>query len=201
MNPLKLYDVIPNEGAIRERILTSFRNRQTLRIPESTEAIPIVPRDWQVSAAAELLSRHDLIVITATGSGKSLSYLLALITNPGKILLAIFPLLSLMTDQVGSASLCLVHSAFSRTLSNEMVEKVNAAKRVGIRACRITYSTMRDDPNLLRDIARGQYELVCASPEFVSPENKQFSFLANSGQFRSNLFRIVIDEAHLCYIW
>lgn len=40
--------------------------------------------DWQVSAATEFLNRHDVIVITATGSGKSLSYLLELIANPGR---------------------------------------------------------------------------------------------------------------------
>ena len=79
--------------------------------------------------------------------------------------------------------------------------KVNTAKRMGIRACRITYSTLRNDPNLLRDIARGYYEFVCASPEFVTTENKQFSCLANSAQFKTNLFGVVVDEAHLCYIW
>ena len=47
----------------------------------------------------------------------------------------------------------------------------------------------------------GQYELVCASPEFVTPENQQFASLFRNEQFRRNLFAIVIDEAHLCYIW
>ena len=60
----------------------------------------IVPRDWQLSAARELLGRRDSFVVTGTGSGKSLCYQLALIASPGKSILAIFPLISLMTDQV-----------------------------------------------------------------------------------------------------
>ena len=60
----------------------------------------ILPRDWQLSAAHELLGRRDSFVVTGTGSGKSLCYQLALIASPGKSILAIFPLISLMTDQV-----------------------------------------------------------------------------------------------------
>ena len=109
MDSAKLYNIAPTEleGPMRQRVVTAFQDRQLLCTKESPSVTAIVPHDWQVSAATEFLSRRDVIVITATGSGKSLSYLLALIANPGKIVLAIFPLLSLMTDQVSRMT---VHS-------------------------------------------------------------------------------------------
>ena len=102
MDAGKVYEVISPDQAMRKIILDAFNERQKLQVEQSSElpGITIAPRDWQVGAASELLSKRDTIVITATGSGKSLAYLLSLIANPGKVLLAIFPLLSLMTDQV-----------------------------------------------------------------------------------------------------
>ena len=100
MDSPKLYDVVPAEGPMQQRIMNSFQDRQRLWMVDSPQKAPIAPRDWQICAATEFLNRRDVIVITATGSGKSLSYLLTPIANSGKVLLAIFPLLSLMTDQV-----------------------------------------------------------------------------------------------------
>jgi superfamily II DNA helicase RecQ len=50
----------------------------------------------------QLVQKRDVFVLTATGSGKSLYYQLALVASPGKTILAVFPLLSLMNDQVSS---------------------------------------------------------------------------------------------------
>ena len=99
MESSKLFDVAPLEEPMRQKLMSMFHDRQVSQIHQGPTITPIIPRDWQISASLELLNRRDAIVITATGSGKSLSYLLALIANPGKTLLAIFPLLSLMTDQ------------------------------------------------------------------------------------------------------
>ena len=99
MDGAKVYDIVSTDEALRETILNAFNGSQQLRastLPGTT----IAPRDWQVNAVSELPKKRDTIVITATGSGKSLTYLLALIANPGKVLLAVFPLLSLMADQV-----------------------------------------------------------------------------------------------------
>src|SRR5437588_2612198 len=65
----------------------------------------VLPREWQISAAAELINKRDVIVVTATGSGTSLCYQLALVCSPDKTILGIFPLLSLMTDQVSDYEL------------------------------------------------------------------------------------------------
>ena len=101
MNQPKVYDVLPSKGPKEQKIIDAFLRQQTIQNSQTAFQNRILPRDWQVCAASEILDRRDTIVITATGSGKSLTYLLALIANPEKILLGIFPLLSLMTDQVG----------------------------------------------------------------------------------------------------
>ena len=82
-----------------------------------------------------------------------------------------------------------------------MREKVDAAQRLGIKACRITHSTLRDYECSLGNIAEGKYELICASPEWAIPENKQFSSMINSPQLQANLIGIIIDESQLCFIW
>ena len=66
--------------------------------------VNIIPRDWQVAAVQQLLQHRDVFVVTGTGSGKSLCYQLVLIAAPGKSVLAIFSLISLMTDQVYSTT-------------------------------------------------------------------------------------------------
>jgi len=84
------------------KITSAFAKRQ--EGPGNRPNPPVIPRDWQISAAGELMSNRDVIVVTATGSGKSLCYQLALVSSPGKTVLGIFPLLSLMTDQVSTMS-------------------------------------------------------------------------------------------------
>lgn len=119
MDSLKVYAISPTDGPLDRKIIDAFNDRQKSRIEQGpgAQVIPIAPRDWQVSAASEILNKRDTIVVTATGSGKSLSYLLALIANPGKVLQAIFPLLSLMTDQV----CCAKHSVNDADIVNRSI--------------------------------------------------------------------------------
>lgn len=137
----------------------------------------IVPKDWQVAAANEMLQGRDSFVVTATGSGKSLCYQLALVTRNDGYILAIFPLLSLMKDQIESA------------------------QKRGISACRITRKTQNEDPNLIKDVCRGKYQLICIGPEFVDPKKSNFASILNSSIITKGLIGIVVDEAHLCYTW
>lgn len=96
-----VFAVQQNEPAIISKITTAFVKRQEGL--ENHSSPVVTPRDWQILAAAELMSKRDVIVVTATGSGKSLCYQLALVSSPGKTILGIFPLLSLMTDQVSAS--------------------------------------------------------------------------------------------------
>ena len=79
--------------------------------------------------------------------------------------------------------------------------KVNAAKRLGISACQITHFSLIEDANLLRNTAQGKYELICVSPEWAIPENKQFATMINSAQLKMNLLGVIVDESHLCFVW
>lgn len=103
------YTIDPTRDPLTLKIAKSLARRQEglreLEIALGNVGSPmvqrnIIPRDWQLSAARELLERRDSFIVTGTGSGKSLCYQLALIASPGKSILAIFPLISLMTDQV-----------------------------------------------------------------------------------------------------
>ena len=113
-----LYLVNSGSDLSTDRIQTSLTRRQEgLREVEigsrdysSLLRRNILARDWQLSAARELLEQKDVFIVTATGSGKSLCYQLALIAFPGKSVLVIFPLISLMADQVNAhfTSKCLI---------------------------------------------------------------------------------------------
>lgn len=108
--PKFFYAVIqePDSITTTNRIRTAIAKRQEgLQAAQSITSqsaqraqVNIIPRRWQIAAAQQLLDCRDVFVVTGTGSGKSLCYQLALIAAPGKSILAIFPLISLMTDQV-----------------------------------------------------------------------------------------------------
>lgn len=63
------------------------------------------------------------------------------------------------------------------------------------------------NPGLIPEIAIGIYQIVYICPEFIDPRNKSFMRLAGLGQrsktsvFAQRLCGLVIDEAHLVYVW
>ena len=65
--------------------------------------------------------------------------------------------------------------------------------------------TLRETPNLLDDIAKGSFQVVFMCPEFVDPQDKGFMKITGVAQrltvFTRRLGCIVVDEAHLVYIW
>ena len=73
---------------------------QSIRERNQTLSDQIVSREFQVDAAAELMAGHDVMISTATGTGKTMCYQLPVITEMAKTILVVCPLLSLMEDQV-----------------------------------------------------------------------------------------------------
>lgn len=65
---------------------------------------------------------------------------------------------------------------------------------------------MANDPGLLDRAARGEYEAVFLTPEFIRADNPNFIKLLGLGgrrysAFRNRLMAVVIDESHLVFHW
>jgi superfamily II RNA helicase len=79
---------------MRSSVLDAFEHRnQILRLGFQHKI-------WQIAAASELLLGRDVMVVTGTGSGKSMCYLLTVMAKLDGIVMVLSPLLSLMEDQV-----------------------------------------------------------------------------------------------------
>ena len=136
--------------------------------------------DWQMDAAASVILGYDVTVIAATSDEKSFCYQLIAMLDAQRTLLVICPLITLMIEQV---------------LKNTTL---------GIKACHLNADEIRAKPELLEDVSRGIYQVVFMCPEFMDPKDKRFMKImgvAKKSVFASKLACIVVDEAHLVYVW
>ena len=141
--------------------------------------------------AVELLSKgKDVFVWFPTGYGKSIlyqllpfvfDYKLGLTNAPlveRSVVLVVFPLVSLMVDQV-------------RTLSSRGVSAAILSGNRGI------------ERNLVaneKDVSAGKYRLLYTAPEAVL-EDHTWRMLLLAHPLSSTLMAIAIDEAHCVYKW
>ena len=76
---------------------------------------------------------------------------------------------------------------------------------MGISSCKLNALEACKNPGLIQEIATGVYQIVYICPEFIDPRNKCFMKLAGLGQkksvFAQRLCGLVIDEAHLVFVW
>lgn len=134
--------------------------------------------EWQVHAAAELLLGGDTFVITATASGKSMCFLLAILADPSIIVFVVCPLISLMRTQV------------------------QGAQMLGIRACSVDHASTASNRSLVQAVVGGDFQLVLASPEWCDRINVDFLKITETGcAFMRRLRGLVVDEAHLTQTW
>jgi len=113
---------------------------------DNPNRIEVQQHEWQVAAAAEILCGCDTYVVTATGTGKTMCFLLALFARPGSIIV-ISPLLALMDDQVAGAA------------------------RLAIKAVQISEQTIQADLELVNKVRQGEFHLVFLQPEFCHGSN------------------------------
>jgi hypothetical protein len=85
--------------AMRDKIGNALTQRARV-VPQNGDNRAIDARPWQIATAAEILLGRDTLVVTATGSGKTMCFFLALLADVRASVLVISPLLALMDDQV-----------------------------------------------------------------------------------------------------
>ncbi len=128
-------------------------------------------RKWQEEIIDTLLTRHDVVVVMPTGSGKSLCYQLPALLLDG-VTLVISPLIALMKDQVDG----LVENQVPATFINSVLTPSEQGQR-------------------LKEIQQGRYKLVYIAPErFRNP-----GFMEGIQSCRISLF--AVDEAHCVSEW
>lgn len=129
-------------------------------------------RPKQIDIIKEALGRKNVIGLLPTGSGKTLTYQLTALLQPG-ITIIIAPLISLMNDQVHNLNKIGIHSCTAINSSFNSVEK------------RL----------IMKNLSNEKYQYIYISPERL--QIKEFKDLL----FNLNIFNIVLDEAHCVSQW
>jgi ATP-dependent DNA helicase RecQ len=130
----------------------------------------LTPRPPQLQLIGRALAGESSLGVMPTGSGKSLTYQAASALLDGTVLV-VSPLISLMRDQVEKAREVLRVARLDSTL-----ERGEAA-------------------DVLRDLGRGQIDLLYVAPERLANER----FLAALARIRVSL--LAVDEAHCISAW
>ena len=134
-------------------------------------------RDDQWEAIHFILRRKRLLLVEATGWGKSYVYFIAtrILRESGKgLAILISPLLSLMRNQL------------------------DAARRMGIHAATINSSNPEEWENIYQELSANKLDMLLVSPERLS--NSEFlKFLRK--YILKNLSFLIVDEAHCISDW
>ncbi len=128
-------------------------------------------RKWQEEIIDALITRHDVVVVMPTGSGKSLCYQLPALLLDG-VTLVISPLIALMKDQVDA----LRENGIAASFINSSLDFSEVQRRQ-------------------KALASGETKLLYAAPERLMMPN----FLEFVAKLPLSLF--AIDEAHCISEW
>ncbi|KAJ7309422.1 P-loop containing nucleoside triphosphate hydrolase protein [Mycena albidolilacea] len=131
---------------------------------------------WQIKVVEAILKRDgDVICVSATGSGKTITFWLPLLFRPEGIQLVITPL-NILGDQ-----------------------NVAQLAKMGIKGISITSETATYQ-NFL-DIEDGKYRVIVTNVETLMQQDGGFEKLWKKPQFTSRLISIVWDEGHCVSKW
>jgi ATP-dependent DNA helicase RecQ len=168
-------DNVAKNDNVHEQNLTGAQARQLL-----TTALGFGAqfRPDQLEAIEALVDRRArLLVVQATGWGKSVVYFIAtkLLREQGQgPTVLISPLLSLMRDQI------------------------RMAERLGVRAFTLNSSNTDDWPAIKRAIAEDRCDILLVSPERLGNEEFETEVLPS---FSRGIGLLVVDEAHCVSDW
>ena len=180
-------------GACREAIAVRAQGKSKI----------VEERKWQLDASISILMGFDTTVIAATSDGKSFTYQVLAIVRQGGKCLVVAPLVALVWDQVGSEYMSATTNANTGLTPTVQVK---GCESWGIKACALDSASLKDDPGLLIRAARGEYEVVFVTPEFIRADNPRFLRLTGHNTKQKSLFHlgitaIVVDESHLVFHW
>ncbi|KAJ7179864.1 P-loop containing nucleoside triphosphate hydrolase protein [Mycena crocata] len=131
---------------------------------------------WQIKVVEAILKRDgDVVCISATGSGKTLTFWLPLLFRPRGIQLVISPL---------------------NILGQQNVAQLAAMKINGI-----TITAETATPKNFQDIEEGKYSVVVTNVEMLMQQDGGFEKLWKKPDFTSRLISLVWDEGHCASTW
>ncbi|KAJ6595501.1 P-loop containing nucleoside triphosphate hydrolase protein, partial [Mycena vulgaris] len=131
---------------------------------------------WQIRVVEAILKRDgDIVCISATGSGKTLTFWLPLLFKPAGIQLVVSPL---------------------NILGEQNVTQLAA---MGFKGINITADTANADNFRVR--GTGKYRVIVTNVETLMQQDGGFSKLWKKPEFTRRLISIVWDEAHCISKW
>ncbi|KAJ7759723.1 P-loop containing nucleoside triphosphate hydrolase protein [Mycena maculata] len=160
------------------------------KIPEWKDGL----HDWQVIIIAWILDGEDVLCITATGDGKS-----ALFAVPIIVLLEVVrnPAYAAYGNRKKPVGLVI---APTKGLASNIVFELEAL-HVPALAC--TSDTLTEawkaGRNIASEIASCRWPIVCIDPEHLM--DKQWEFITDCPEFRTNIAFTNVDETHLIDEW
>ncbi|KAF8241245.1 hypothetical protein K440DRAFT_646186 [Wilcoxina mikolae CBS 423.85] len=125
-------------------------------------------------AISQIDCGRDVVIVAPTGRGKSMVFQGLALKDDRNIVFVIAPINAHMTDQVDNLS------------------------RKGVKACYLNSYSRKDNPGLVKEVARGVYQIVYAGPEMTSPNKDAIWPVLDDEKsaFRRSLKVVVVDEAH-----
>lgn len=158
------------------------QNKKVKKILESTFGFSTL-RPFQEKVVELSFNNRDILVLSPTGSGKSLCYQLPSLIDKG-LTLVLSPLKSLIYDQVTK------------------LETLNVP--VGVLTGDLSYQEKQNYTRKLQDWNDGKisipYKMIYTTPEMMT-YNKGFTTLLTNLYKKGYLSRVVIDEAHCVSTW
>ncbi|OAV96746.1 hypothetical protein PTTG_26232 [Puccinia triticina 1-1 BBBD Race 1] len=131
----------------------------------------------QMETVISLVCRKHTFTLAGTGFGK---------TRIGKVYYCLFP--------AYKKPIILVLNPLDSLRDNQVLEKKNA----NIKAVNLT--KMNFTPDIEKKVLRGDFAFIYLSPE-VLLNNPTFRQIFFDRQFLSKLVLMVVDEAHMIYVW
>ncbi|KAG1785764.1 P-loop containing nucleoside triphosphate hydrolase protein [Suillus plorans] len=138
------------------------------------ERFGFVPCNWQVQSAQAQLKKRDVVTLSPTGSGKTLTFWIPLLFNDGGITILITPL-TILGDK-----------------------NVIELQEVNIPVVNLSAATATD--TIFEEIATRKFRVIIVSPERILSD-RRFDTLWKTPQFVNKLFSITFDEAHCISQW